>query len=155
MWQPIPCLLNPWLAVVQTSGSVALNTKNIFCLCNYSYRDYILYMKYLFSQSVSVFLFISTLRQRCQTSTKHLFKPAALLRCWESASCGPCCHSAAVESLFEARHPLVKVETLVSLSFCCVEHLKHAHCNVNRMSCLVQTKPEKRISAAWEYTVWC
>lgn len=41
--------------MVQTSGSVALNTKNIFCLCNYSYRDYILYMKYLFSQSVSVF----------------------------------------------------------------------------------------------------
>lgn len=152
MQQQIPCLLNPWLAVVQTSGSVK-HREYILPLQLLLQGLYTIYEVSIFSVCVC-FLFISTLRQRCQTSTKHLFKPAALLRCWESASCGPCCHSAAVESLFEARHPLVKVETLVSLSFCCVEHLKHAHCNVNRMSCLVQTKLEKRISAAWEYAVW-
>lgn len=103
-------------------------------LCNQSYRDYIVYMK--FCQSVLGFLFISTLRVRCQISIKHLFKPAAL-HCWGSASRGPCCHSAGVESLFEAKCSLVKVEILLSLSFCWVEHLKHAHGNLYCMSFFV------------------
>lgn len=36
--------------------------------------------------------------------------------------------------VFEARRPLVKVEILVSLSFCSDEYLKHAHGNVSPMS---------------------
>lgn len=74
---------------------------------------------------------------KCQASIKNLFKPAALDCCWGSASRGPCCHSAGVESLFEARRPLVKVEILVSLSFGSVEHLKQAHGNVHHMSFFV------------------
>lgn len=121
----------PLLAAVQTSSSFTPNSWNILCVCpcSQSYREYTVYMKQLFCQYVLGFfiLFISSPRLRCQTSTKHLFKPAALHHCWGSASCGPCCHSADVESLFEARNPLVKVEILVSLSFCSIEYLKHAH----------------------------
>lgn len=76
----------------------------------------------------------------CGWDAKHLlsifFKPAALHCCRGSASSGPCCHSADVESLFEARRPLVKVEIL-SISFCCIEQLKNGYGNVNRMSFLL------------------
>lgn len=43
--------------------------------------------------------FFRSLGLRCQISTKHLFKSAALWCCCRAGSCGPRCHCAHVESL--------------------------------------------------------
>lgn len=61
----------------------------------------------------------------------------------------------------------LKIEILVShsiVSFCCVEHLKHACGNVNHMSCCVffsffvqitvNMKAVQRLSAGWQYAQW-
>ena len=149
---------SPLMAPVQTYSTFSQKTFCV-CPCDLSYWDYRLYIK-LFCQSVLSFFIYQHPRLRCQTSTKHLFKPSSSMlllpgRCkpWSLLSLG-----SAIESLFEVGRPLVKVEILVFLNFCCAEHLKHAYGNVNRMSLFVVNnngKSQRKESAAWEFTVWC
>lgn len=84
------------------------NSRNLLCLPVQPPLSGLYHMyNAAISLSLNLALFISTLRLRCQTSAKHLLKLPARFCFWESASWGLCCLSAALESLCEARHPLV------------------------------------------------